>query len=203
MRNIDRSLREITEIRSMMEQASKFISLSGMSGVNAGCIALAGAWVAQWVLSGGVVTDGPNRSKDVAWILSLTGLLVLVLAVGGSVVLSARIARRRGLPIWDQTAKNLLGGLAFPLGTGGCFCLLLLYHGIYFLLPATMLVFYGIGLVNAGKYTLGEIRVLGGLEVFVGLVAGCWPATGVLAWAAGFGALHVLYGIVMHVKYKQ
>src|ERR1700754_5213261 len=45
--NEQNSLEAIQDIKKMMERSSRFISLSGLSGVSAGICALIGAWVAH------------------------------------------------------------------------------------------------------------------------------------------------------------
>jgi len=63
------------------------------------------------------------------------------------------------------------------------------------------LIFYGLALVNASKYTLSEIRSFGIAEIVLGLIAMAFIGYGLLFWAIGFGLLHIIYGIIMHVRY--
>jgi uncharacterized membrane protein HdeD (DUF308 family) len=65
-----------------------------------------------------------------------------------------------------------------------------------------MLIFYGLALVSAGKFTFGEIHYLGMLEVLTGLLALVFPSIALFLWAFGFGVLHILYGLIMHKKYR-
>ena len=203
MGNIEKSLEEIAEIRAMMERASKFISLSGMSGVSAGIVALGGAFIAHWMLGGGAGEMFPHPTFSLGVALMILAFAVLVLAVGFSIRFSARMARKRGVPLWDETAKSLVLALVVPLAAGGGMCLVLLLHALFSLLPSIMLVFYGLALVNAGKYTLGEVRYLGVVEVAIGLAAGIWPEWGLLLWGMGFGVLHIVYGIAMYLKHEK
>ena len=57
------------------------------------------------------------------------------------------------------------------------------------------------GYKNASKFTLHDIRSLGILEITLGLMATHFIGFGLLFWAIGFGLLHIIYGIIMHVKY--
>ena len=68
--------------------------------------------------------------------------------------------------------------------------------------PAT-LIFYGLALVNCSKYTIGEIKYLGLLEIALGLISAIFVGKGLFFWAIGFGVLHIIYGTVMHFKYNK
>jgi hypothetical protein len=78
---------------------------------------------------------------------------------------------------------------------------MLLVNGyIGFVTPLT-LIFYGLALVNASKYTLSEVRSLGIIEIVIGLFAMHFIGYGLLLWAVGFGVMHIIYGIIMHIRY--
>lgn len=206
MSDVDTGLQDLATIRSMMERASRFLSLSGLSGVSAGIVALAGAWLAAEAV-GGTALPVPvgfmTRSLPLQTFLIIDASLVLVLALGLSILFSRRMARKRGVPLWSSATKFVLLSLAIPLAAGGAFCLILLQNGIFFLIPSTMLVFYGLALFSAGTYTVGEVRYLAILEIMLGLLAAVWPEHGLAFWAFGFGALHILYGILLYAKYEK
>jgi hypothetical protein len=66
-----------------------------------------------------------------------------------------------------------------------------------------MLIFYGLALLNASKYTLKEIRYLGMSEICLGLIASAWVQFGIVFWGIGFGMLHIIYGTFMYFKYEK
>jgi len=212
----EQHLENLTEIRSIMDRSSRFISLSGLSGIFAGIFALSGAAAVYLYFSSyyypryynqGVyrVSDlirGGELSEYLLFLL-LDGLIVLVLAVSSAMFFTVRNARKKGNPIWDKTAKRLLTNMFIPLAAGGIFCLILLFHGqIYLIAPATLL-FYGLALLNAGKYTLNDVRYLGICEIILGLIASVYIGYGLIFWAIGFGVLHILYGTIMYYKYER
>ncbi len=206
MNQTEEHLRDLSEIRSLMERSSRFISLSGLSGISAGVIALIGAWIAAERI--GLSRDFSQflplrRDPELLRFLLLDALAVLLLSLAAGVYFTTRRARRSGLRVWDQTTRRLLVNLAIPLATGGLFCLLLLRHAPGLVAPAT-LVFYGLSLLNGSKYTLHDVRYLGVCEIVIGLVAGLFAGSGLslLFWALGFGVLHVVYGVVMYRKYE-
>lgn len=97
----------------------------------------------------------------------------------------------------------MLASLFVPLITGGLFCLILIHNGLFrFAVPAT-LIFYGLSLLNASKYTVSEIRYLALLEIALGLIASLWTDYEFFLWAIGFGDLHIIYGILMYFKYEK
>ena len=90
-----------------------------------------------------------------------------------------------------------------PLITGGLFCLALLYHGLAGLVAPATLVFYGLALVNASKYTLHDIRNVGYCEIVLGLASLFFLGYGLEVWVIGFGILHIIYGSLMYWKYER
>lgn len=195
-------LKDISEIRSIMERSSRFISLSGLSGVMAGIYALAGAYVAHLILLN-YHSGQYDSQKDVMLYLLLDAALVLGSATGTGIFLTTQRARKQRLKIWDTVAKRLLVNLLIPLVTGGLFILILLSRGYVGIIAPTMLIFYGLSLVNASKYTLSDIRYLGIAEIVVGLVSAIMIGNGLLFWTIGFGVLHIVYGTVMYYKYER
>jgi hypothetical protein len=100
-------------------------------------------------------------------------------------------------------AKLTIINLFIPLFVGGVFCMILLSHHLIYLIAPTTLLFYGLALFNAGKYTLKEVRYLGLTEMLLGLFASYYAGYGLLFWALGFGILHIIYGTVMYFKYER
>jgi len=201
----EQSLETLQDIKRMMERSSRFISLSGLSGVSAGVCALIGAWIAHgWLyLEADDFVRTPYRDPSLLTNMIILALAVLVAALATSTFFTWRKARRSKLPIWDLTAKRLAINMAIPLAAGGFFVLGLLDHrGWQYVAPAC-LVFYGLALVNASKYTLTDIRYLGLLEIALGCINMYYPHQGLYFWAAGFGALHIVYGLIMWWKYER
>lgn len=197
---------DLQHIRQMMERSSRFISLSGLSGVVAGIIALIGAAVALYLFkrNGVEYFDGYANmyNNDLVKQLVVLGLAVLVLALASGVLFTVQKNKKQGLTIWNNVTKDLLVNLAVPLIAGGLFCVALLYHGAPAAVAPATLVFYGLALVNTSKYTYSDVQYLGYCEIFLGLVAMFLIGYGLIFWALGFGMLHIVYGLVMYRKYK-
>ena len=195
-------LKDISEIRSMMERSSRFISLSGLSGVLAGVYALIGAYIAYQILHAGG-GDAYRRSENVINLLLIVAVVVLILAIGTGIWLTTRRAKQQNFKIWDSTARRLVINLLIPLITGGLFSLIMLYRGYAGMVAPAMLIFYGLALINASKYTLSDVRYLGICEIVLGLCASFFVGYSLLFWALGFGVLHIIYGTVMYFKYER
>lgn len=203
------TLQEIKDIRRIMERSSRFISLSGLSGVAAGICAWAGAWIGGNILDkyyGSYDSQGFFSGDDFSRLkIKLVGLAVAVFAAAfiSSFYLTWRRARKQGLPLWDHTSKRVFWNMVIPLLAGAGFVLgMLRYDEWRFVAPAC-LIFYGLALVNASKYTLTDIRYLGYCEIILGLVNMFFIGYGLYFWAAGFGALHIIYGAAMWWKYER
>ncbi|MBO6497185.1 hypothetical protein [Roseivirga sp.] len=203
----DKYIQDIAEIRQMMEKSSRFISLSGLSGVMAGIYALIGAYVA-WKLaytSETLVYDQlivRDVRGNLTWLM-LDAAAVLLLAIITGVYLTRQKAKKQGVKTWDKTAQRLLINLLIPLVTGGILVVIFYYQGLIGLIAPTTLIFYGLGLINASHYTYRDVRFLGISEVVLGLVASAVIGYGLLIWAIGFGVLHIIYGAMMYFKYEK
>jgi hypothetical protein len=196
MNDREQHLQSIAEIRQMMERSSKVLSLSGLSGVSAGLVALAGALCAWW-FQARVAPD------QLVIYLAADAICVLILALALAALFSTRMARKKSLPVWTPTSKHLLLDLSVPLGAGGVFCAALIGARAYAMIPGTMLVFYGLALVSGSKYAFREIRYLGITQLVLGCLALFARGLELNFWALGFGVMHVVYGAWMYVRYEK
>lgn len=200
-------LKDISEIRSIMEKSSRFISLSGLSGVMAGIYALIGAAIAYNLVytSQDLVYD-QLIIRDVrgnVFSLVLIALSVLLAAVLTGIYLTRKKAKKQGLKTWDESAKRSLINLLIPLIAGGVLVVIFYQQGLIPMIAPLTLIFYGLGLINASHYTYRDIRLLGISEVILGLIASAVIGYGLLIWALGFGVLHIVYGALMYFKYER
>jgi len=203
-------LEDIRVIRKLMEESSRFLSLSGLSGIIAGVVGLAGAWVAHLVIkANNPYTDWYLRplaggEAGHSTVLELFGAMAIVLIVAFSVavILSSRKAKMSGLPAWTPVTRRMLVSLLVPLAAGGLFVLFTVRTVPANVTAASTLIFYGVAMMSAGKFTFGEIHWLGALEVVTGLLCLLLPQWTIIIWAAGFGVIHICYGLFMHLRYR-
>lgn len=193
-------LKDISDIKDLMNKSSRFISLSGLSGILAGTYALIGAAIAYWLVNkhsyGTLILNG----KIFKLVMLVLALVAIFSAVTGY-ILSSRKAKKMGAKMWDATSKRLVINFLIPLIAGGLYILIILSHGKYGQTGGLMLIFYGLALVNASKYSIGDIRYLGYIEIVLGLIATLLPGYGFWLWVLGFGVMHIIYGSIMHFKY--
>ncbi|SDS66686.1 hypothetical protein [Gramella sp. MAR_2010_147] len=207
----EKYLKDLSEIKNMMNRSSRFISLSGLAGVFAGGYAIIGAIIAKMLLSGNDSVYGEtydafsveNLDSSLTLKLFLIAIAVLILAIGTAIFLTTRKANKNEQKIWDSTSRRLVINFFAPLAAGGVFCLVLLQYEIIGLIAPAMLLFYGLSLIHASKYTFGDLKGLGYSNVVLGLIATQFIGYGLYFWAAGFGVFHIIYGIWMYNKYDR
>ena len=206
-------LEDLQHIKKMMERSSRFISLSGLSGIAAGICALVGAWFANGVI---VDNGGPSGYRElVSKTLEVTSLqdfmghrlfqIAIYTFIGAFIsafLFTWLRSRKNDVPLWGYTSRRLLINVSVPMIAGGIYLFKQMQFGNYGLIAPGCLIFYGLALVNASKYTLGEVSYLGYCQILLGIV-NCWfVGYGLYFWAVGFGLLHIIYGSVMWYKYE-
>jgi hypothetical protein len=203
----EKYLQDLNDIKTMMTKSSRFISLSGLSGILAGIYALVGAWFAYKAIYSDTSTMGSYRnlviSKEAVIKLIIIATLVLVASIATGLFLSYKKAKKNNDTIWNSTSRRLAVNLMIPLFTGGIFILFLIEKEILELIAPLTLIFYGLACVNASKYTFGDVRYLGITMIVLGLLSTWFLGYGLLFWAIGFGGCHILYGSIMYFKYEK
>jgi MFS family permease len=213
MKDKNEYLESIHEIRSIMERSSKFMSLSGLSGIAAGITAIISGTIAYIYLGSAVINEPASGygnfnkismpHEQILFFLLLAAATIFI-AITLTYVFTRRNARKKNLPIWDKTAKLLTFNMLIPLITGGLFVLALVFwFGMYVLVVPATLVFYGLALVSASKYTVGHTQWLGLSEIAIGLLALLFYRYGLLFWILGFGVFHIIYGIIMYYTFES
>lgn len=212
-------LEALQDIRKMMQESSKFLSLSGLSGVFAGVYALIGAFLGYIeikktgnsvdIYRGAESSQVCNVTSEEYSLLKLKIVLiccvVLFLSLLTAFVFTSKKAKKNNQKLFDRTSKKVLWNMLIPLFAGGFLCLALLYHGRNFvlLISPVMLLFYGMALLNSSKFVLHDIKILGYLEITLGLLACVFLGHVILFWALGFGVLHIIYGAYMWYKFDR
>lgn len=205
---MEEQLRELQQIRTIMERSGRFLSLSGASGVMAGCYAIAGALIFALLNdfslldTSGAYSDALLKEGGLGQAL-LIAAVVLILSIGTGMLMSRRKANRNATSWWSKPARMLVINLALPLITGGAVSMILGYQLYFALVPGLILVFYGLALFAGSRYTFSDIKYLGFAEILLGLLALCVNSIGFLSWVIGFGLFHILYGIIMYLRLER
>jgi hypothetical protein len=204
-------LEQLREIRSLMERSTRFLSLSGWSGISVGILALLGSAVAMFYL-GAKPFDGDYYSYESSRSMErfgisgipffiLTGSIVFVLSAVSAYFFTARKANKQGRPLWDNLSRRMAWALALPLIVGGVVCLIMIQRAHYSMIAPMMLLFYGLGLTSASKYTHSAFVWLGYTQLVLGMIGLFVPGYGLELWALGFGVSHVIYGVIHLQKF--
>ncbi|HYM95417.1 MAG TPA: hypothetical protein VET23_14865 [Chitinophagaceae bacterium] len=202
-------LETLKDIRQLMEKSSRFISLSGWSGIAAGVCALLGIYLARVKIGCWKIDDClfPRLLQEGGGILQ-NHLFVIAAGTFASAFILAFLftwmrSKKDNVPLWGPVARRLMWSVAGTIIVGGVFLYNMIELKQYQLIAPGCLLFYGLALVNASKYTLSEVRYLGYAEIGMGLIS-CWmTGYGLYFLAAGFGILHIFYGIIMWSKYER
>jgi hypothetical protein len=213
MNDQNHPLNTLQDIKKMMERSSRFISLSGLSGIAAGVCALAGAWFANNVIKDeyhaddiATMTNGNESLSLNDWLnneLVRIAATTFIAAFVLSFIFTFWRSKRTNTPVWGAQARRLMINVAIPMVAGGIFLFALMQNKIYGFIAPGCLIFYGLALLNASKYTLYEIRYLSMSEILLGIINLWFIGYGIYFWALGFGVLHIIYGTVMWWKYER
>jgi len=205
MNDSDKLLTELKDIRDIMERSSRFLSLSGISGILIGIYALVGTFLAHRIVY--IQFPSPYRQEYVNEVLIqlfVIGATVLILSLLTIFILTIKKARKEQKPLWGPGSKLLLLNLLIPLLTGTILISTFTFRGYYGIISPAFLIFYGLALVNAAKYTRPEILGLGIVEILLGLIAAIFPGYGLYLWAVGFGVVHIIYGaLYLRIESKE
>lgn len=200
-------IQDIQDIKSIIQERTRFLSLSGLSGILSGLYALVGAFLAySWVHQSDSIAYSDIEQRHFSPIvmkLLILAICILILALMTSYILTSKKAKARNEKLWTPASKKALKSFAVPLVTGGFFCMLLVWRNELLLIAPTTLVFYGVALYAASQYTIRDVAALGVMEIVLGLCAMLQPGYGIYFWAIGFGILHIIYGSLMYFKYDR
>lgn len=198
--NMEKQLEDIKAIREMMEKSSKFLSLSGLSGILAGITATIGAAFAYFYLLHNPEATNFNRSQELI-ILLADAFVVLIFSISFALYFSWKKAKKQNVRLINRTTLKTIYNLGIPLLVGGLFSVICLMRGDVEIVASTTLIFYGLGLINASKYTFEEIHYLGITEIVLGIGAAIFLYHGIIFWTIGFGICHIVYGLILYKKY--
>lgn len=199
-------LQELQHIKKMMERSTKFSSLSGFSGIAAGICALTGIWFAVQAIAAwrhGTAGNTPASREDLITRLMFIAIATFMAALICSFVFIYVRCRKLGISVFGMSARRVMTSVAIPLFLGSLFIFRLVTSEVYILIPPACLIFYGLALVNASKYTLPEVRYLGFTELFIGIINLWILGYGLIFWGLGFGLIHIIYGIIFWLKYEK
>jgi hypothetical protein len=207
MENDLKPLDDLHRIRNLMEKSTMYHSLSGLSGVVAGIVGIVIYFITYLIANPYLDSHmGSMSSADrryVTGIFLIAATVALVLAFTGIFFFNYQKAKREGAAFLESSMKKMFINLFIPLVAGGIYCLMLLGQQQYLLIAPTMLVFYGLAMIQASRHTIVEIQHLGMAELLIGLVAIFIPQYGLWLWLLGFGFVNLFYGAYIYFRYEK
>jgi len=183
-----RAMDDLRYIRATMEGAASFTAVSGWGGAIIGLTAFPAAWLAE------------RAATHRAWMRIWLAEAVLGALIG--VVMTVRKARRARQPLSGRPGRKFALTFATPMAAGAILTIPLYYGGLVTLLPGMWLLLYGTAFATAGAFSVSAVPVMGLSFMVVGTAALAAPAGwGNILMAAGFGAVHVVFGAVIARKH--
>jgi hypothetical protein len=174
-------------IRDTMERAGPFTGVPGWGGVAMGASAILAAAIGH--------RQGPN-----GWLVTWLLEAALAFAIGGFAM--ERKARKVHMSLFSAPGRKFVLSFAPPLLMGALVTLVLYRAGVPGLVPGMWLCLYGTGIVTGGAFSIRIVPVMGLAFVILGGCAFFCPSIWNDAFlAAGFGGLHILFGMVIARRY--
>ena len=184
----DRALDHLAFIRQTMESATAFTAVSGWAQAAIGGTALVAAAVARG-------TPDPQR-----WLAVWLAEAVLAVALAGCGM--AWKARRSGVSLVSGAARKFALNFVPPLVVGALLTVAFARVGLWGDLPAVWLLLYGTAVITGGAFSVRIVPAMGIAFVFLGALALFTPNRLGDYWlAAGFGLLHVGFGVAIARRY--
>lgn len=195
----------LSDIRNLMDQSSRFHSLSGLAGIASGILALIGIAVFYIYFGFGLFDPFLFVNYQTVPFLMVDGAIILILSVLFAAYFTRRNAIRHGEKLWSPLFKRVLLYWLIPMAAGGILLLPYFSGSGPILFPSAIaltLVFYGLALISASRFSLNELFWLGIMQVILGLTAFFLWRFSLLFWGLGFGLTNLIFGIVVFRKYE-
>lgn len=207
----EKAASELKVIRELMERPIRYSTMSGLSGIWAGLVALAGVAADDWVCGQFIDFNQYDRAaaERAMWANLGIWVAVLIVAATGVLVLTRLREKKQGMPTWSNIKKRIALTLV-PAVVGGIGLTLVIVARWYCevppnewgLIPVIWMLFYGGAMWQLGEFSPVEVRVLGAAFLLAGLVTAA-VFQDCPYWAMGitFGGFHIVYGIVVWIRH--
>jgi hypothetical protein len=184
----ERAMDDLRFIRQTMERAGSFTAVPGFGGIGVGSVAIGAAVVAA------------RQPAIEGWLAVWIGAAVVAMVIAGATI--ALKAKRVGLPLLSGPGRKFLLSFLPPVFAGMVLTAALYRADAFAMIPGSWLLLYGAGVITAGTFSVRVIPVLGVCFMLLGAAALLSPAVwGDWFMAAGFGALHIVFGAIIAWRY--
>lgn len=184
----DRAIDNIRFIRETMERASAFTAVPGWGQVAVGVTAFVAAYL------------GAHEATQRRWLFTWLAEAIIALLIAGWTL--DRKARATATPLVSGPARKVAFSLSPPLIVGALLTAVLFKLRVTSVIPGVWLLLYGTGVVTGGMFSVSIVPLMGICFMVLGAVA-LFVSPPWANWllAAGFGGLHILFGIIIARKY--
>lgn len=196
------------EPRSRMKRSGRHPLIIGISGIIAGIYALAGTYIAyrfDYFENENFAYNTLRKQRITEDTLNLVWLAagIFFLTISSAILITLHKAKNTSVRILTFSTRRILINLVVPLLTGGFLILILFIKGLLGFIAPVSLIFYGLALVNMSNFSYNELRYLGIAEIILGLIAAYYVGFSLIFWSIGFGLMHIIYGIIIHMRYER
>jgi len=175
-------------IRDVMERAGEFTAVPGWGGFAMGVTALIATAISA------------QQTTSRAWLETWLVEGVLAIALGAWTM--KRKADSAQVPMMSAPARKFVLSFAPPLVVGALLTIVLYRAGLHGAIPGTWLLLYGTGVATGGAFSVRVVPVMGLCFMALGAVALFCPISwGTAFLAAGFGGLHLIFGLIIARRY--
>jgi hypothetical protein len=183
-----RAIDDLRFIRETMENASAFTAVSGWGMVAVGAVAFAASAVAA--------TQPTVRGQLTAWFAAAA------VSIAISTYAMVRKSRRANTPLFHGAGRKFLLSFLPPMTVGAILTYALLESGNFALVPPMWLMLYGTAVITGGAFSVRAVPVMGLLFIAIGVVSLALPPW-TTHWILGgaFGALHIIFGLIIARRY--
>ena len=184
----ERAMDNLRYIRETMERSTAFTGISGWGEVVIGATALIASVLAA--------IQPTFRGWLAVWIAE--GFISLLIA-GWSM---DRKARAVNMPLMSGPGRKAIFSLSPPIVAGALLTIVLLRVGQKDAIPGAWLLLYGTGVVTGGMFSVPAVPIMGLCFMGLGALALFAPVD-FANWfmAAGFGGLHLVFGVIIARRY--
>lgn len=175
-------------IRDTMERSRSFTAVPGWGGVVMGLTGLAAAIIA------------PAQTTPSGWLATWLAAAVIASAIGILAVLVK--SRKAGIPFLSRPARQFALSFSPAILAGALLTAAFFRAGLPKLLPGIWLLLYGTAVIAGGTYSVRVVPLMGVLFLFLGAIAlFSSPLVAAICLGAGFGVLHIVFGIIIARRY--
>ena len=207
MEENNKNIESIDQIKAIMERSTTFVSLSGLSGMFSGILAIIGVYILYVSFDSLFLSEEILQSlkseQSLLNKLYIIFLGIFLLAIIFAFILSYLKSKKKDQKLFNSSSKRFAFNLFIPIITAIFIVVAIIQHQEYWLVIPTTLIFYGIALINAGKYSRKEILDLGIGCILSGVLSMYFIEYSFILWGIGFGVLNILTGITMYYKYDR